>query len=247
MSNNHAMADSLQSILNLAQPPIGISFLDHVPDNPPAYESSYPTATDDGRTGAVSAGCVFWMKAADQAFSTVPSDHGNCSVGSLTHGLIELGEAATKADVQAICDAKWVDPEIFPHIPTMNERPKSIVYEPLASASRNPDVVLIRVNAKQAMQLHSAIPALRHEGKPQCHIIPIAAQENQPALSVGCMLSRVRTGMSNNEMTCALPFDQLAEVIESLQAVCESDHMVAGYASVISHFNPKSGQGFVPH
>ncbi len=225
------MADSLQSVLNLTHCPIGIGFLDHVPSDPPAYESNYPAETEDGRTGAVSAGCVFWIKAGERAFSTKPSDHGNCSVGSLTHGLIDLEQAATKADVQAICEAKWVDPQVFPHIPTMNNRPESIVYGPLASAASAPDVVLIRVNAKQAMQLHSAIPSLRHEGKPQCHIIPIAAQEKQPALSVGCMLSRVRTGMSNNEMTCAIPFDQVSDVIESLKAVCESDQMVAGYAS----------------
>ena len=85
---------------------------------------------EDGRTGAVAASCVFWTKAAERTFSTVPADHGNCSVGSLTHGLINLEEAATRADVQAICEAKWVDPEIFPHVPTVKTRPESIVYGP---------------------------------------------------------------------------------------------------------------------
>lgn len=38
-----------------------------------------PAPTPDGRTGKVSAGCVFWMKATERAFTTVPEDHGNCN------------------------------------------------------------------------------------------------------------------------------------------------------------------------
>ena len=55
------------------------------------------------------------------------------------------------------------------------------------------------------MLLHDAWRGLRFEGKPQCHIIPIAKESGEIAVSVGCMLSRVRTGMSNNEVTCAIP------------------------------------------
>ena len=162
---------------------------------------------------------------------TRPSDHGNCSVGSLTHGLISLDEAATKKDVQAICEAGWVTPEIFPHIPTITNKPATIVYGPLHEATNDPDVVLVRLLAKQVMQLQAALPTLRFEGKPQCHIIPIANEHNQPAVSVGCMLSRVRTGMGNSEMTAAIPFSQVATLVDSLENVCAADRMVAEYAS----------------
>ncbi|MDE0308961.1 MAG: DUF169 domain-containing protein [Acidiferrobacterales bacterium] len=230
--NIYQTTDSqLRSLLGLTHAPIAITFLDHVPDEVPGFGSDYPEPTDDGRTGAVAAGCVFWTKAHDRTFATTPSDHGNCSVGSLTHGLISLEEAATRADVQAVCEAKWVDPEIFPHIPTVTERPQSIVYGPLADATTDPDVVLLRLVGKQAMQLHSAIPSLQFEGKPQCHIIPIAHEQQKPAVSVGCMLSRVRTGMNNNEMTCAIPFAQLSDTMESLEEACAADRLVAEYAS----------------
>ena len=46
------------------------------------------------------------------------------------------------------------------------------------------------------MLLHDAWPSLRFEGKPQCHSIPIAKESGELAVSVGCMLSRVRTAMS---------------------------------------------------
>ena len=51
------------------------------------------------------------------------------------------------------------------------------------------------------------------------------------ALSVGCMLSRVRTGMSNNEVTCAIPAGKLGELLDSLQSANNADMKVAAYAA----------------
>jgi uncharacterized protein (DUF169 family) len=95
----------------------------------------------------------------------------------------------------------------------------------------DPDVVLIRVNATQLMILHDALPQLRFEGKPQCHIVAIAKEEQQIAASVGCMLSRVRTGMSPNEMTCAIPASMLADVVAAVDRTCAADGRVATYAA----------------
>ena len=49
---------------------------------------------EDGRTGRVAAGCVFWIEAASKTFSTVAEDHGNCSVGRVTHGFAALEDVA---------------------------------------------------------------------------------------------------------------------------------------------------------
>ncbi len=231
MSEYQTLAEQLQSLLGLSHPPIAITFCESEPSDVATLDADYPEPTADGRTGAVAAGCVFWTQAGDGTFATRPADHGNCSVGSLTHGLISLAEAATRADVQAICEAKWVDPEIFPHIPTVQRKSEAIVYGPLAQAASDPDVVMLRVVGKQAMQLHAAIPTLRFEGKPQCHIIPIALEQGEPAISVGCMLSRVRTGIGTSEMTCAIPFAQLPDIVTALESVCAADRMVAVYAS----------------
>jgi uncharacterized protein (DUF169 family) len=51
------------------------------------------------------------------------------------------------------------------------------------------------------------------------------------AASTGCMLSRVRTGMSNNEVTCAIPARRLGELIERLKKTQSADLAVASYAS----------------
>jgi uncharacterized protein (DUF169 family) len=174
---------------------------------------------------------VFWVRATDRTFVTVPEDHGNCSVGSVTHGLKPLSEAATKADVAALVESGWVAPEMFPHIPTVAKRPDFIVYGPLAEARADPDVVFIRLNGKQVMQLHAAWPGLRFEGKPQCHIIPIAKEHGDIAVSVGCMLSRVRTGISNNEVTCAIPWASLPDLLGKLRVSVAADQSVAKYAA----------------
>jgi uncharacterized protein (DUF169 family) len=226
-----AMAASLTDLLSLQAPPLAIRFTKDQVTDMPRYEGAMPPATPDGRTGKVSAGCVFWMKAVDRTFHTCAEDHGNCSVGSLTHGFITLDVAAKRADVKALVDACWVTPEVFPHIPVVKQRPQCVIYGPLADTRADPDVVFLRLNGKQAMVLHDALPELRFEGKPQCHIIPIAKEQGQVALSVGCMLSRVRTGMPNTEMTCAIPGAKLAEVVERLKSTCGADKAVAAYAA----------------
>ena len=59
----------------------------------------------------------------------------------------------------------------------------------------------------------------------------MAREQNEIAVSVGCMLSRVRTGMSNNELTCAIPANRLGAVIERLKSNAAADNAVAAYAS----------------
>lgn len=226
-----AMSSRLAELLALAAPPIAITFTREEAAGVPRYEGTMAKPAADGRTGKVPAGCVFWMKAVDRTFKTCAEDHANCSVGSLTHGFIPLEVAASRDDVKAMVQVKWVTPEMFPGIPVVKERPSCVVYGPLADTPIEPDVVFLRVNGKQAMALHDAMPDMRVEGKPQCHIIPIAREQGQVALSVGCMASRTRTGMSNSEMTCAIPAAKLGAVIEKLEAACGADKAVAGYAA----------------
>ena len=225
------LASELNSILKLQSPPLAISFSNEAPHNVATFEGSVPEPAPDGRTGKVPAGCVFWIEAATRTFTTSPEDHGNCSVGSLTHGLKTLEEVAGNSDVAALLETGWVTMDVVPMIPVVKERPNFITYGPLEETSIDPDVVFLRLNAKQAMVLSDAVPGLRFEGKPQCHIVPLAKEHDEVSVSVGCMLSRVRTGMSNNEMTCAIPARRLAEVIESLKTTSVADTAVAAYAS----------------
>jgi uncharacterized protein (DUF169 family) len=81
------------------------------------------------------------------------------------------------------------------------------------------------------MTLKDALPNLRIEGKPQCHIVAIAKEQGQVAASVGCALSRARTGMQPEEMTCAIPGRLLADVVSAIEAAATLDRMMASYAA----------------
>ena len=150
------------------------------------------------------------MKSVDRTFGTVAADHANCSVGSVTHGFKQLGEVMGNEDVAALLACEWVSETAVPEIPTVQDKPAAVVYGPLAATPHDPDVVLLRVTGRQLMVLHDAVPGLRIEGKPQCHIIAIAKEQGEIAASVGCQLSRVRTGMPNAEVTCAIPATRFA-------------------------------------
>jgi uncharacterized protein (DUF169 family) len=225
------MADQLVSQLALESPPLAITFSDAAPAGIPQFEGEMPPPTPDGRTGKVPAGCVFWMKATERTFTTMAEDHGNCSVGGMTHGFRKMDEIGANADVEALLESGWVTMEMVPAIPVVRKQYQYVTYGPLAETALEPDVVFMRLNAKQAMVLSDALPELRFEGKPQCHIIAIAKEQQQFAVSVGCMLSRVRTGMPNTEMTCAIPGSRLAELVERLSVARGIDSTVAGYAS----------------
>jgi uncharacterized protein (DUF169 family) len=227
--------DDLENLLSLGVPPIAISFVKESVGGVGRIARDMPPPTADGRTGAVAASCVFWMEATTGVFATVAEDHGNCSVGSLTHGFKNMTEIAGNADVAALCESGWVTPEAVSKIEAIRDKPASILYGPLRDMPVEPSVILLRLNGKQQMLLHDAWPTLRFEGKPQCHIIPIAKERGEIALSVGCMLSRVRTGMSNNEVTCAIPAGRLPKLIERLRAAQIADKRVAAYAAADSH------------
>jgi len=221
----------LQEFLGLAVPPVAIAFISHVPAGIERIQRTTPPRTADGRTGAVAASCVFWIEGTQGVFATEAEDHGNCSVGSMTHGFKTMEEIAQNADVAALCETGGVTPEAVAKVAVVREKPTCIVYGPLRDMPVEPSVILLRLNGKQQMLLHDAWRGLRFEGKPQCHIIPIAKESGELAVSVGCMLSRVRTGMSNNEVTCAIPTSRMSLLIERLRAARAADNAVAAYAA----------------
>jgi uncharacterized protein (DUF169 family) len=225
------MARQLTEALALSAPPIAITFTAERPDGVEAFDDPMPDATDDGRTGRVPAGCVFWVKSSDRTFSTVAEDHANCSVGTMTHGFATLDEVAGNGDVAALLESGWVTIDAVPQIPAVREKPGAVTYGPLADTPVDPDVVLLRVNGKQLMVLSDAMPGLRIEGKLQCHIVAVAKEQGEVAASVGCALSRVRTGMSANEMTCAIPAGKLGDVIDAVDRTSAADTTVTRYAA----------------
>lgn len=225
--SNAAVHTELVDLLGLAHAPVAITFRDGAGEAP-AFDHPMSEPTPDGRSGRAPASCVFWAYGHQSTFSTVPADHGNCSVGRFTHGLAQAGDILDKSDVGTLLEVGWVTMEAFGGVAALDHSPQSIEYGPLAEAAHTPDVVMLRVTPKQMMELGDAV-TVEFSGKPQCQIIPRAAA-GSIAVSMGCALSRERIGMGDDELTCAIPGSRLAEVVESLRAVCKADEAVVGYA-----------------
>lgn len=225
------LAKELNRELGLKHAPIAITFSREAPKDAPLYEGQMPEPSSDGRTGKVPAGCVFWMKATEKAFTTEPEDHYNCSVGSVTHGLKTLEDVMDNEDVQGLVNSGWVSAEEAIQLPFVKQRYNYITYCPLGDTTVNPDVILLRISAFQAMVIHDAFNDVAIVNKPQCHIIPISKEQKRLAISTGCILSRVRTGMSPDEMTCTIPAQRLEEILEKLKGRRQANATVTAYAN----------------
>ena len=215
----------LQQLLELNSAPIGIRFT----DTPiyPRFNAPMSDLTEDGRSGTVAASCVFWVQ--NGSFSTAAADHGNCSVGKYVHGFAEASDIIKKSDVSALLDVGWVTETAFASVVKTSKKAAFIEYAPAADMPE-PDILLIRLNAKQMMQLGDAVDDLSVSGKPQCQIIPLARESGLVTVSFGCALSRERTGMSETELTCAIPANQVATIVADLRQVTGADTAVRGYA-----------------
>ncbi len=229
---SHAiLSDALSGLLGLEHSPIAITFLEAVPDDgTPLFNEPMSEPTEDGRSGRAAAPCVFWMHAHERSFDTLAEDHGNCSVGRFTHGFADPADILDKSDVAALLDVGWVTMEAFAGVAALSRRPHGVRYGPLAEAAGEPDVVLLRVTPRQMMEINDAVE-VDWSGKPQCQILPLAADQGMIAASMGCALSRARTGMGDDELTVAVPGHRVDELVQALQPVKTADDAVVSYAT----------------
>jgi uncharacterized protein (DUF169 family) len=228
--NQAVLSDALTDLLGLEHAPIAIIFHDELPDDGvPLFDAPMSEPTEDGRSGRAAAPCVFWMHAHERTFDTLAEDHGNCSVGRFTHGFADAADILDKSDVAALLDVGWVTMEAFAGVAALSRRPKGVRYGPLAEAGATPDVVLLRVTPRQMMEINDAVE-VDWSGKPQCQILPRAADDGVIAASMGCALSRARTGMSDDELTVAVPGHRVEELVARLRPVTTADGAVVGYA-----------------
>jgi uncharacterized protein (DUF169 family) len=239
------LAGQLRDLLALDHPPVAVSIdpappadLDPLGDasrsgdanrsrDPDPFGDAHPFG--DGGPGPVPAGCCFWEPAQRAALTTTAADHANCSVGSYTHGFVELPVAAAGADTAALVGSGWVseaDLMAAPHLPLT---PSAIRYEPFDGAL-DPDVVLVRLTPAALMTLQGAVPRLRLVTRPQCQIVPLAFG-GESTVSPGCAVSRARTDLPAGELTCALPAAEVPTIVDRLVRAVEADRAVAAYAA----------------
>ncbi|WP_020099821.1 DUF169 domain-containing protein [Mycobacterium sp. 360MFTsu5.1] len=217
MTNFADLARRLSELLGLPETAVAMSF-----DTPDDAATATPAA-------AQPAGCCFWAPAQQQRIDTVGADHSNCSVGSYTHGLIPLEQAASGADTAALIGSGWVGEADLTAAAALPFRPKTITYQPLVEVE-HADVILIRLSPTALMTLLGAAPDLVLARKPQCVIVPLA-YAGQVAVSPGCAVSRTRTNLREDELTCAIPARALESLIKQLETTTAADRAVSEFAA----------------
>jgi len=225
MPDYKALEKRFQEILDLKQRPVAVAFRAEVPKGTDQFSGSEP------------AGCSFWRLAAEgRTFSTVPSDHYNCPIGSYTHN-IPLPEERAKELPEVLgtmVNLGYLKMEEVPGIPVLPETPKNIVFAPLGDTPTNPDVVLFVAAASKLMLLEEAairagasskLPLL---ARPTCMAIP-AALANGMVTSAGCIGNRVYTRIGDDEMYAAIPGRALEQIAEQLETVASANLALAQY------------------
>lgn len=226
------LAVDLTEALGLAVPPVAMSFVEQAPADVEGFSLPMSEPTADGRRGRVPASCVFWMQAATAGttFSTVAEDHGNCSVGRWVHGFATPADIIGNDDVGALFGSGWVTEDAVGGIMAVVDPSPVITYGPLAQMTVAPDVVVLRLTPRQMMELGDACPGVELSGKPQCQIVTVAKEQGKVAVSMGCALSRERTDMPDDELTCAIPSALLPSIVARLRDVLRADRAVRTFA-----------------
>ena len=215
--------NKLQDLLGLELPPVAISFLATPPEGVQHVPASGPS------------GCSYWKLAAEgNTFYTDEADHLNCTIGAYTHNVELPPEKGKELEsmVGEMVKLEYIRSEEVPSIPRRNTPFQVAVYAPLADAPCDPDVVIVRGDAKQTMLLTEATKAANIDsdvmsmGRPTCAMIPAAMQSEHSVSSLGCIGNRIYTGLGDNELYFTIPGRKLSAVVEKLETIVEANRQL---------------------
>lgn len=225
MPDYKALESQFQRVLHLSRRPVAVAFREEPPPKTEQFSGSEP------------AGCSFWRLAAEgRTFSTAPSDHYNCPVGSYTHHIDLPQDRAQELPsiLGTMTSLGYLKMEEVPGIPVLPEAPKNIVYAPLGDTSADPDVVLFVLAPGKLMLLEEAairagaaskLPLL---ARPTCMAIP-AALAHGLVTSAGCIGNRVYTRIGEDELYAALPGRALEAVAAELDTIASANATLAEF------------------
>lgn len=206
----------LYDTLGLKSEPVAVAFQTAAPANVSRVSAPGP------------AGCSYWKLAAEgKTFYTEASDHMPCAIGAYTHGIDPSGQTENELEsmIGKMVTLRYLQMEEVSSIPRLRKPFGVAIYSPLADAPCDPDIVLVRGNAKQIMLLTEAARAagIDHHGatlgRPACAVIPATMQSHCGTASLACIGNRVYTGLGDDELYFAIPGSKLGEVVDQLQII----------------------------
>ena len=213
-----AIASQLTHDLDLAQPPIQVSYLDH----PPAGVTKHP--------GGAPSVCTFFSEGRRSAFYVDLPGHEACEVGAFVLGIAPEGELGTRlmSTVGMMEKEGYLAAGEAMKIPRNSQAPKYVAYGPLGSLPMAPTNVLLFAKPRSAMlAMEASTKGVPVNGRPMCAVVPALNQGAPVAVSVGCIGSRIYTQMGDDNMIVGVRGDYLDEFARRLKTISHANQVVA--------------------
>jgi uncharacterized protein (DUF169 family) len=213
-------------LLQLKQPPIGMAFVEDVPEGVQHSEKGVPSA------------CTFWHLAEQGVFYATAEDHKQCPIGMMTMGFAmpESDQQRAQELVGTMASVQYFSPAEVSALPVVQKPHLSIVYGRLDQFPIEPEVVLCIIDTQQAMLVAEAIGTMNWLqggqsafGRPTCAVIPRTVQTGQVSMSFGCVGARTYTGLTPSELVLTIPDKEFAPLVERLQTIVNANAALAPF------------------
>ena len=226
MSDWASVSRIIEKALQLAKPPVAVTFLDDAPDG------------IDPPSAAAPAGCSFWELGAQVSVATQALDHQHCAIGIHTHNLAGAPsgqQQQLEAALGAMQGLDYVRPSEGAALPVMPESSRFVLYGPLHEAQCTPSVVLLFASASQGLIITEALSrvdggAPATLGRPACALIPQVVNSGQSASSLGCCGARAYLdGLSDGIALWGLHGDKLEAYAEQMEILAKANTMLTEF------------------
>jgi len=212
-----ALAAQLTEDLELAHPPVQISYL----DAPPRGVAE--------RAGAAPSVCTYFAEGRQGPFYAGQAAHEECEVGAFVLGIPPEGKLGERVMgmVGLMQKEGYLEPGEEARIPRNSTAPKYVAYGPLGTMPVPPTNVLLFASPKSAMLVmeaaHGPVPM---NGRPMCAIVPTLNQGAPVAVSIGCIGSRIYTEMGDSSMIVGIRGDHLVDFARSVRKIRDANQVI---------------------
>jgi uncharacterized protein (DUF169 family) len=142
-----------------------------------------------------------------------------------------------KTFVQKMSGCGYLSPEEPSGIPSIETAKTGIVYGPLKEFPLEPDLIVMWLSPSQAMLYSEATGSCSWTstsptavfGRPACAALPVAFQQSQSALSLGCTGMRTFTEIQEDRLLVVLPGTKAQEFILALDATVNANETMRAF------------------
>lgn len=220
------LAERFSAALQLQHVPVGIAFVEHVPENIQHIAKRVPSA------------CTFWRLAEQGVFYATAEDHQECPIGMLTMGFtMPLASQQRAQDlVQTMANVHYFSPSEVSGLPIVEKPHQSIVYGRLDQLPVTADIVLCILNPQQAMLVSEVLGNVNWLqsgqtafGRPTCGAVSRSMKVDDTSLSFGCIGARTYVELTPADLILSIPAHKFAGLVENLQTIVAANAALAPY------------------